>query len=442
MNDIHINSRFSLNLCVNVDKLRCFIPIGGQAKRLRPLTTDVSKPCVRFLNRPLIEFSIAPLAEQGVRNFIFGEYGYTNYLNLFDQYGEGVGLSAKYKIDPRVHIKHQPNLDDLGSADSYRLNVEYYDVRDPVLVVQGDNLFDINLLEFVKRHEEKGAIMTIALTKVEKVEDYGIAELDKDLRIKNFIEKPSAEKAPSHFANAGIYLLSPEVRRIVENEEVRKMMEERKRLDFGFDLIPYLVDKGFPVYGYELKVWYDVGSPENYLKAMRDVLHGKLNVRVLEERILPDRNLWVQGFSEESIKRRKEIIKKYKENKLSLDGAVLIGRHTKIGDYSKISDSNIDNFCILGEHANVEGSAIMDAAKIGDYAHVSDSILGRKVVVESTRENPVRIESTSVVGNAVHVRKGCKLIRTRVNYGLTIPPGMTYIDKFLQNYQDVAKLAS
>jgi NDP-sugar pyrophosphorylase family protein len=175
---------------------------------------------------------------------------------------------------------------------------------------------------------------------------------------------------------------------------------------------------------------------------MRDVLYGRLNIRVLEEGILPDRNVWVEGFSEESVKRRKEIVRKHKENKLSLDGAVLIGRYPRIGDYSKITDSYIDNFCILGEHANVERSAIMDAAKIGDYAHVSDSILDRKVVVESTRENPVRIESTSVIGNAVHIRKGCRLTRTRVNYGLTIPPGMTYIDKFLQNYEDVAKLAS
>jgi len=427
---------------MRIEKLRCFIPVGGQAKRLRPLTHDVSKPCVRFLNRPLIEFSMAPLAEQGVRDFIFGEYGYTNYLNLFDQYGEGVGFSAKYKIEPRVHIKHQPNLDDLGSADSYRLNVEYYDVRDPVLVVQGDNLFDINLNDFIKRHEEKGAMMTIALTRVEKVEEYGIAELDKDLRIKRFIEKPPPERAPSNFANAGIYLLSPEVRRIVESEEVKKIMEERRRLDFGFDFIPYLVDKGFPVYGYELKAWYDAGSPESYLKAMHDVLYGKLNIRVLEERILPDRNVWVQGFSDESVKRREEIVRKYRENRLSLDGAVLIGRYPRIGDYSKITDSNIDNFCILGEHANVERSAIMDAARIGDYAHVSDSILGRKVVVESTRENPVRIESTSVIGNAVHIRKGCRLIRTRVNYGLKIPPGMTYIDKFLKNYADIARLAS
>ena len=86
----------------------------------------------------------------------------------------------------------------MGSADSYRLNIDYYDVRDPVLVVQGDSLFDIDLKDLIKKHEERDALMTIALTKVEKVEEYGIADLGRDKRIKRFVEKPSAEKAPSN----------------------------------------------------------------------------------------------------------------------------------------------------------------------------------------------------------------------------------------------------
>jgi NDP-sugar pyrophosphorylase family protein len=434
-----MTSYSDLHQNMNAKKLRCFIPVGGQAQRLRPLTANVSKPCVRFLNRPLIEFSMAMLAEQGVRDFTFGAYGYTNYTNLFDQYGEGVGFSARYRIEPRVHIRHQPNLDDLGSADSYRLNMEYYDVHDPVLVVQGDNLFDMDLNDFVKRHEESGALMTIALTTVENVEEYGIAELDKDMRIKAFVEKPTAKMAPSNLANAGIYLLSPEVRKIVGNEEVRKIIDERKRLDFGFDFIPYLVDKGFPVYGYKIKVWYDIGTPERYLKAMGEVLHGKLNIRISEERIFPGRNVWVQGYSEHSVKRREEIVSKCREGRLFIDGVALIGRHNRIGDGSKILDSNVDNFCILGENVSVERSAIMDAAKIGNYTQISDSILGRKVVVESTRENPTFIESTSVLGNGVRIGKGCVLTRTKINAGLTIPPGMTYHNKFLHNYEDVVQ---
>jgi NDP-sugar pyrophosphorylase family protein len=377
-----------------------------------------------------------------VRNFIFGEYGFTNYSNLIDQFGEGVGFSAKYDIKPRVHIKHQPNFDDLGSADSYRLNMEYYDVKDPVLVVQGDNLFDIDLNDFMRMHEKNGALMTIALTQVRRVEEFGIADVDKDLRIRKFIEKPSAESAPSNLANAGLYILSPEVRNIVESKEIKELMEKRHRLDFGFDFIPYLVDKGFPLFGYELKVWYDVGSPERYLGAMVDVLHGKLNIRIREERILANRNVWVQGYSEESIRRRGEIISKHKEGKLQLNGAALIGRHSRIGDFSKLTDSNTDNFCTLGKHVIVERSALMDAVKMGEYARVSDSIIGRKAVIESTRENPTRIELTSVIGNAARIMAGCTLIGTRVNPGLTVPQGMTYTDKYLQSYEDVVQLST
>jgi NDP-sugar pyrophosphorylase family protein len=426
---------------MDVEDVRCFIPVGGQAKRLRPLTSDISKPCIRFLNRPLIEFSMASLAEQGVRNFIFGEYGFTNYTNLFDQFGEGVGFSAKYQIEPRVHIKHQPNLDDKGSADSYRLNMQYYDIKSPVLVVQGDNLFELDLKDLIRRHEESGALMTIALTRVEQPEQFGIADLGENARIQRFVEKPKLPNSPGNLANAGIYLLSPEVRKIVESNEVRDLIRQRNRLDFGFDFIPYLVENRFPVFGYELKVWYDVGSPERYLTAMRDTLHGKLNIRVREERIFPGRNIWVQGYSRESIERRKEIIRKCNEGRLTVNGAALFGRHTRVGDYSNVSDSNIDNFCNLGQNVTIDRSAIMDAARVGDYARVSQSIVGRMAVIDSTQENPTRIESNSVLGNGVHIMSSCALIETKVNPGLSIAQGMTYRGKFLETFEDVARLA-
>ncbi|MEJ2272350.1 MAG: NDP-sugar synthase [Candidatus Bathyarchaeota archaeon] len=427
---------------MKIEEVRCFFPVGGQAKRLRPLTHDISKPCIRFLNRPLIEFSMATLAEQGVRNFIFGENGYTNYSNLFDQYGEGIGFSAKYNINPRVHIKHQPNLDDCGSADSYRLNIEYYDIKNPVLVVQGDGLFNIDLKNLITNHEKNKATMTIVLVQVENVEEYGIADLDENMKINRFLEKPKKKDAPSNFANAGIYLLSPEVRELVESKKIKKIIEKNCRFDFGYDLIPYLVKNNYPVYGHEIKVWYDVGQPDMYLMAMRDFLNGKSDIRVTEERVFPNKNIWVQGYSEDSIKRRKDLIEKHKNKKLFFDGSALIGRHARIDDYTKIEDSNIDNFCIIGSYVTIKDSAIMDAAKIGDYTNVSNSILGRKVIVESSKENPTIIESTSVLGNSVYVSKGCNLKSTKVNPGLILPPNMSYKNKFLHNYEDVVKLAS
>lgn len=115
-----------------LERLRAIIPVGGKAKRLLPLTAETSKACLRILNRPLIEFSLLSLARQGIRNFIFGVKGYTNYRDLHDYFESGYGFSAKYGIKPRVHIKYQPNVEDYGSADSARINMEYYNVRDPV----------------------------------------------------------------------------------------------------------------------------------------------------------------------------------------------------------------------------------------------------------------------------------------------------------------------
>jgi len=131
------------------ERLRVIIPVGGKAKRLLPLTAETSKACLRLLNRLLIEFSLVSLSRQGIQKFIFGVKGYTNYRDLHDYFGSGFGFSARYGITPRVHIKYQPNVDDFGSADSARINMEYYNVKDPVFAVQGDNIFDVDVKELV-----------------------------------------------------------------------------------------------------------------------------------------------------------------------------------------------------------------------------------------------------------------------------------------------------
>lgn len=165
------------------EALRVIIPVGGEAKRLRPLTAETSKACVRLVNRPLIEIAILCLARQGVKNFVFGTKGCTNYKSLFDYFQEGIGFSARYGITPRIHIKYQPNVEDMGSADSARVNMEYYDIRDPVFGVQGDNIFDIDLGDLLAFHQGREAFMTIGLIPVGDVEGYGIADIDGDMRI-------------------------------------------------------------------------------------------------------------------------------------------------------------------------------------------------------------------------------------------------------------------
>ena len=398
------------------ERLRVIIPVGGKAKRLLPLTAETSKACLRLLNRPLIEFSLLSLARQGIKNFIFGVKGYTNYRDLHDYFESGYGFSARYRISPRVHIKYQPNVEDVGSADSARINMEYYNVKDPVFAVQGDNIFDVDLKELVEFHQKKGAIMTIALREVENVEGYGIADINKNMRIARFVEKPLPKEAPSNLANTGLYMVSPEIRNIFKEKGVKEIIKERHRLDFGYDFIPYLIKTGRPVYGYTLKgSWYDVGTPERYLEAMRDMLNGRFSsLTDFGGRIDEETRVWVQGESVESMKRRKEIIRKIKQGKIEVKGSVLIGRHCKIGNNVRIVNSCIDNYTKISNGVTIVNSAIMDRVIIKEKVEVKESIIGRHVTILSTPKKPTKIDSVSVIADDVTIAEGCRLKATKI----------------------------
>jgi NDP-sugar pyrophosphorylase family protein len=364
----------------------------------------------------MIEFSLLSLARQGIRNFIFGVKGYTNYRDLHDYFESGYGFSARYGLNPPVHIKYQPNVDDLGSADSARINMEYYNVRDPVFAVQGDNIFDVDVEELVQFHQKKGAVMTIALREVEDVEGFGIADINKDMKISRFVEKPTPKEAPSNLANTGLYVVSPEIRRIFTEKGVKQIIKENHRLDFGYDFIPYIIKTGRPVYGYTLKGhWYDVGTPKHYLEAMEDLLNGSFrSLTDFGGRISPQAKVWVQGESLESMKRRKEIVKRIKDGKIEVEGSVLIGRHCKIGNGVRIADSCVDNYTEIGDDVVIEDSAVMDRVKIGEKAEIRDSIIGRHVTVLSTRKKQTRIREVSVVADDVTIAAGCSLNATKI----------------------------
>jgi NDP-sugar pyrophosphorylase family protein len=236
------------------------------------------------------------------------------------------------------------------------------------------------------------------------------------MRISKFVEKPAPKDAPSNLANTGLYMVSPEIRKIFKEEGVKKIIKERNRLDFGYDFIPYIIKSGRPVYGYTLKgSWYDVGNPKRYLQTMQDMLQGRFSsLTDFGGRISEEERIWVQGESTESMKRRKEIIKKIKEGKIEVEGAVLIGRHCQIDDGARIVNSCIDNYTKIGKGVVIENSAVMDRVIIEEKAEIKESIIGRHVTVLSSSKKQTRIEAVSVVADDVTIAEGCKLTATKI----------------------------
>ena len=398
-----------------------FIPIGGMGKRLRPIAVGYSKALVRIVNRPLVDIVVASLArEVGVRRLIFGVRGLKNYQTLWDYFKGGKGYSAEYEL-PRVDIKYQPNVEDVGSADSLRINMEYYphlfDPETPILIVQGDNLFDAtdirDMLSFHKDHE---AFMTIALTPVENVEGYGVAEIDNESdQIRGFIEKPKREEAPSNLINTGIYIFDPKVKDVFTEEEIQERIGRYKRLDFGYDLIPYLVDKGYGVYGYQLKHrWHDVGTPQRYLRAMQWLLHRGIPLLTdFYEKISETEEIFVGGLSRKASRIQEAISKKYDKEKIAFEPPVVFGKHCAVADNVHIKESTIDNYTKVGNSVTIEGSAIMDFCRIDDHAEVRHSIIDRGCIIESSKNAPTII-SHSAVGRGARIEAGCRIAASRI----------------------------
>ena len=124
--------------------------------------------------------------------------------------------------------------------------------------------------------------------------------------------------------------------------------------------------------------------------------------------------VWVQGESGDSEKRRQEIIHKIKQKKITLEGAVLIGRHCEIDDGARIVNSCIDNFTRIGKNALVVNSSVMDRVIIGERAEIHDSIIGRHVVVNSSQRCPTKITAVSVVADDVRLEEGCTLAASKI----------------------------
>ncbi|MEM1598682.1 MAG: NDP-sugar synthase [Pyrobaculum sp.] len=393
------------------------IPVGGEAVRLRPLTIETSKAMVRFLNRPLAELAILHLSQQGVEEFYFGVRGYHNYRDIYDYFREGGWFYAKY--GRKIRIRYMPRVETRGNAEAVLATLEYYDIEEPVLVVQGDNVFKLDVQDMYKHHASKGAFITIALKEEQgDLSEFGVAAVNEDMRILKFVEKPKRrEEAPSNLVNTGLYLLSEDFKRFFRGEVGQKLYQEG-RMDFGGDVIPTAIEAGLPVYGYVTReYWFDVGTPERYLKAVLFLLRQLTPQELEADEIAPA--VYAQGQSRQSRALKQKLQDDIKNGVVKAEGHVLIGRHVQIGRGVHLKDAVVDNYVIVGEEASIEDSAVMDRSFIGRGAVIKRSIIGRHVYVG---EGAV-LEDSVVADNAV-IGDGAVLKKVKVWPHKTVERGV------------------
>jgi NDP-sugar pyrophosphorylase family protein len=226
---------------------------GGKGTRLRPLTYEIPKPLVPIKGKPVLFHVIEELKRNGIENVIIAAgYKAESIMNAIGN-GENFGMNISYSIENKP----------LGTGGALKKACELVD-EFPILVINGDNLFHMNLSSFFEFHTSlrlsSKILATIALTTVEDTTGYGIVELEGN-RIKKFYEKPQ-KKPKSKLINIGIYIAEKELIDlipknkffIIEKQLFEKLAEQNMLAGYIFNGPWYPTDT-FERYEIAIKKW-------------------------------------------------------------------------------------------------------------------------------------------------------------------------------------------
>jgi mannose-1-phosphate guanylyltransferase len=267
----------------------------------------------------------------------------------------------------------------MGTAGAVKLLEE--DLDETFVVAMGDTLMDIDFEVLVREHRDMNAMVTIALTEVDKPCEFGIVGLGEDHRITRFKEKPRQDEVFSNLINAGVYVIQ---------KEAFGYVPPGTKFDFSKNLFPKLMEAGKPLYGSQLRgLWKDIGRPEDLLDA---------NIRMAERKgveryisgIKTEGRIYGGGFSGHGSVLNGPV---YLGDGVKLgEGTVVtrsaIGQDTVIEPASRIVDSLLLSNCQIMRGACLEGSIIGDNCRIGAGVVLRRCILGDNVVIEA----PANIE--------------------------------------------------
>jgi mannose-1-phosphate guanylyltransferase len=235
---------------------------GGLGTRLRPISYYIQKTMIPIgsTQKPLLEYVVRLFRFHGITDLAFMvDYKAEQIMNYFDD-GSRFGVQIAY-------IRDDPQLMGTGGSllNVYKQNAVHEE--NTLLIYYGDIITNMDLEKLLSHHHDSKASATVVLSTSFKVA-VGIAALDEDGRIREFVEKPEL-KSP---VSVGILVVDGEIL-----ETMEQLKKERHALDLMGDVLPHLIKIGKPVRGYLTDAfWYDVGSTEAYEKLDPQLVEDKM----------------------------------------------------------------------------------------------------------------------------------------------------------------------
>ena len=186
--------------------MKAVILAGGKGVRMRPLTYTIPKPLLPIGEKPIIEEIIERLRTQGFRDLIIAVGYRAELIETFARDGSQLGVSIEY-------VRESQPLGTGGPLGLVRDQVAL-PAGEPLLVMNGDILTDIDMRALVDAHRASGDELTVATREFQLKHPYGVIQLD-GTRITGIVEKPRV----TDIVSAGIYVLTPSVLDLVPKEQ-------------------------------------------------------------------------------------------------------------------------------------------------------------------------------------------------------------------------------
>ncbi len=385
---------------------------GGQGSRLGVLTNKVAKPAVPFGGKyRIIDFPLSNCVNSGIDTIgVLTQYQPLE-LNAYIGSGQPWDLDRQnggvFILPP--YVKGKSGEWYKGTANAIYQNMNFIDLYEPeyVLILSGDHIYKMNYQLMLKEHIQNQADCTIAVLQVpwEEASRFGVMNVDQDLRITEFEEKP--ENPRSNMASMGVYIFTWNK---LKEYLIKDENDLKSQNDFGKNLIPAMLGNNEKMYAYEFKgYWKDVGTVESLWEANMDLLNLNAPIELDDppwKIYSRNPNMPPQYIGNDAILINASIsdgcnVNGTIENSILFPGA-------KVESGAVVKNSVIFSGAIIKENAVVDHSILAEDCIINARAHIGQ--IKRNEPTEGPRKiyvvaQDAVVEAGAVVFSGKHVEK-------------------------------------
>ena len=354
--------------------MKAVILSAGEGSRMRPLTLTRPKTMLPVAGKPIIQYNIEALKESGITDILL----IVNYHE--DIVKEYFGDGSKFG----VNISYKTQEDFIGTANAISYAKDF--INESIMVLNGDVILRRDVLkEIINEFEAEKPDTLMLLTEVDNPSSFGVVEIDGK-NIKNIIEKPKPEEAPSNLINAGIYVFNQDIFSKIAETEV----SERGEYEIT-DSVLMQVDEGKNVIGLTTdNSWIDVGRPWELLEINEDMI-SKIKTTI-KGKVEKGASINGHVFLDEG-----SIIR----SGVYIEGNVYIGKNVDVGPNCYIRGNTYlaDNVHV-GNAVEIKNSIIMDNTNVNHLSYVGDSIIGHNCnIAAGTNIANLRFDNANVKTN-------------------------------------------